>query len=104
MKSIVTDDVNFCFFCGNPASCDHHLIFGTSGRAFAEKYGIKVPVCDSCHTRGEYVTCRIHDNPMAEHLSKMLGQALFEREMVAQGMTKDEARQKMIKEAGRSWL
>jgi hypothetical protein len=48
--------------------------------------------------------CRIHDNPMAEKLSKMLGQALFELEMVSKGMTKDEARQKTIKEAGQSWL
>lgn len=104
MKSIVTNDVNFCFFCGREASCDHHLIFGTSRRDFSEKYGLKVPICDACHTRGEYVVCRIHDNPMAEKLSKMLGQALFELEMVSKGMTKDEARQKTIKEAGQSWL
>ena len=104
MKSIVTDNEKYCIICGKPAFSDHHLIFGTSGRAFSEKYGLTIPICDSCHITGELVTCRIHDNPMSEHLSKMLGQALFEREMVAQGMTKDEARQKMIKEAGRSWL
>lgn len=104
MKSIVTDETRYCFFCGNEASCDHHLIFGTSRRDFSEKYGLKVPICDACHTRGENVVCRIHDNPMAEKLSKMLGQALFELEMVSKGMTKDEARQKTIKEAGQSWL
>lgn len=104
MKSIVTDNKEYCIICGSRATCDHHLIFGTSGRAFSEKYGLKIRLCDACHNTGEYVTCRIHDNPMAEHLSKMLGQAIFEREMVSKGMTKTEARQKMIAEAGRSWL
>ena len=78
MKSIVTDNKTYCIFCGNYATCDHHLIFGTSGRAFSEKYGLKVPICATCHKCGE-IKSRIHDNPMAEHLSKMLGQAMYEQ-------------------------
>lgn len=103
MKSIVTDNKTYCIFCGNYATCDHHLIFGTSGRAFSEKYGLKVPICDTCHNCGE-IKSRIHDNPMAEKLSKMLGQAIFEREMIFQGMTKEKARAKFINEANGSWL
>lgn len=103
MKSVVTG-YDKCFFCGDTATEEHHLIFGTSGRAFSEKYGLKVGICPKCHTRSEYVTCRIHDNVKAEQLSKMLGQAIFEREMIKQGYTQDEARQKMIAECGRSYL
>ena len=41
MKSTVTNLEGYCFFCGNYTSGEHHLIFGTSGRNFAEKYGLK---------------------------------------------------------------
>ena len=104
MKSTVTNLMDYCFFCGGYASAEHHLIFGTSGRSFAEKYGLKVPICDKCHTRSEYVCDRIHDNAMAERLSKMLGQAIFERNMMSQGMSQKEARDKIITEHGRSYL
>lgn len=80
------------------------MIFGTSGRNFAEKYGLKVPICVRCHTQSEYLCDRIHDNPMAERLSKMLGQAIFERDMIAKGMSQKEARDKIITEHGRSYL
>lgn len=104
MKSTITDLEGYCFFCGGYSSGEHHLIFGTSGRAFAEKYGLKVPICARCHTQSEYVTDRIHDNPMAEKLSKMLGQAIFERNMMSHNMSQNDARVLFIKEHGRSYL
>jgi hypothetical protein len=78
MKSIVTNYTNICFFCGRPSECEHHLIFGNGQRSLSEADGIKVPVCNSCHNMGK-VSERIHDNPMAEKLSKMLGQAIWEK-------------------------
>lgn len=80
-KSIVTNVEGICFFCGRPAEGTHHLIFGTAGRACAEKDGLKVPICNNCHNMGE-IERRIHGNPMAERLSKMLGQAVWEREWI----------------------
>lgn len=77
MKSIVTEYDSICFFCGRPAECEHHLVFGVSARDLSEKDGLKVPSCNKCHNMGE-VKCRVHDNPMAEKLSKMLGQAIYE--------------------------
>ena len=77
MDSIVTDYTDTCFFCGRQAEGEHHLIFGTAGRELSEKDGLKVPVCNNCHNMGDKLH-RIHDNPMAEKLSKMLGQAIFE--------------------------
>lgn len=76
-KSIVTDYSEICFFCGRQAEGEHHLIFGTAGRELSEKDGLKVPVCNNCHNMGEPLK-RVHDNPMAEKLSKMLGQAIYE--------------------------
>ncbi len=73
-KSIVTDYKDICFFCGRLAEGEHHLLFGNGTRKLAEEDGLKVPACNQCHTLGT-VTGRIHDNVMAEKLSKMLGQA-----------------------------
>lgn len=77
MKSIVTEYTDICLFCGRPAECEHHLIFGNGLRKLADGDGLKVPSCNKCHNMGQ-INDRIHDNPMAEKLSKMLGQAIWE--------------------------
>ena len=103
-KSTVVQDAykDYCFFCGTPVkNREHHLIFGRN-RKLAEEDGLKVPACDSCHVLGELLK-RIHDNPMAEKLSKMLGQAFFERNECAKGATIDEAREKFRKRYGDSF-
>ena len=80
-KSVITEHPEICIFCGRPAECEHHLIFGTAGRELSEKDGMKVPSCNNCHNMGEMMK-RVHDNPMAERMSKMLGQALWEKEWI----------------------
>lgn len=109
MKSKVTPYEDMCFFCGKPATQTHHLIFGTSARQLADKDGLYVPICDKCHTSSEYVIDRIHDNPMAEKLSKMLGQAMFERNYYKDlwyqlNRDTDEARERFIERYGRSFI
>lgn len=93
-KSIVTEYNNICFFCGCVAECEHHLLFG-SRRELAEQDGLKVPICNRCHNMGK-VTERIHNNPMAEKLSKILGQVIFE--------SKIGTRQDFLKRYGKSYL
>lgn len=78
--SIITQLTEICFFCGRPAECEHHLIFGSGNRPLSDKDGLKVPCCNKCHNMGS-ISERIHDNSMAEKLSKMLGQAIFELEI-----------------------
>lgn len=94
-KSIVTEHEGICAFCGRETEGEHHLIFGTAGRELSEKDGLKLPVCNDCHNMGDKLR-RIHDNPMAERLSKMLGQAIFEGKVG----TRDDFR----KRYGRSYL
>ena len=77
MKSIVTDYTDICFYCGRTAEAEHHLIFGNGLRSLAEKDGLKVPCCNRHHNLGS-IDERIHGNPAAEKLSKMLGQAIWE--------------------------
>lgn len=95
MKSIVTEYPDICFFCGKPAECEHHLIFGNGLRELADQDGLKVPSCNKHHNTGD-ISERIHDNPMAEKLSKMLGQAIWE--------SKYGTREKFRKRYGKSYL
>ena len=91
----MTNDTYACYFCGMPANCEHHLIFGNGLRDLAEEDGLKVPVCDKCHTIGT-LSGRIHDNSAAEKLSKMLGQAIYEKRV--------GTREQFMKRYGRSYL
>lgn len=59
------------------------LVFGTAGRELSEKDGLKVPVCNDCHNMGD-ILCRIHGNPMAERMSKIIGQLAWEKEYALQ--------------------
>lgn len=102
-KGIITEHNKNCLFCGRPCYTEHHFVFGMGIRNLADEDGLKGPVCDACHTIGE-LTGRIHDNPMAEKLSKMMGQLAFEKRKVAEGMTEDEARTAFLKRYGRSYL
>lgn len=113
MKSKVTQYDDICFFCGRPAECTHHLIFGVANRKLCDADGLFVPICAKCHkTDSMYpldILERIHDNSMAEKLSKMLGQAMFERNYYKDlwyqlNRDTDEARKVFIERYGRSYL
>lgn len=93
-----------CAFCGKPLNnrTEHHLLFGKD-RAYAEQDGIKLPVCDNCHTMGKG-TERIHGNIMAEKLSRMMGQLAYEKMKVAEGCSLEEARESFRKRYGKSFL
>lgn len=92
MKSIVTDDMDYCFFCGRPAECKHHLIFGSSNRQKADEDGLIVPACNRCHNMGKVME-RVHDNPMAEKMSRIIGQMAWERSCILEGVPCDLARE-----------
>lgn len=74
---IVTKYNDNCIFCGRPTTEEHHLLFGNGFRKLAEEDGIKVPVCEYCHTKSP-VAQRVHDNTTAEKLSKIAGQLAWE--------------------------
>lgn len=103
MDSILTDNKEYCFFCGSPAECQHHLIFGSSNRQLAEKDGLKVPSCNRCHNMGN-IKERVHENSMAEKMSKMIGQYAWELKTVSSGVRPDLARELFRKRYGKSYL
>ena len=85
-KSIVVDYDNICAVCGKPKECTHHLIFGRGFHNLADEDGLTIPMCNGCHNMQytPFKTAQIHDNSMAESLSKMLGQLAWEENDIAQ--------------------
>lgn len=81
MKSIVCEDNGYCIICGRPKQAIHHLIFGNGMRKEADEEGLTIPICNGCHNMQytAFRTAQIHENSMAEKLSKMLGEATWER-------------------------
>lgn len=96
--------MTICEMCGRPANCTHHLIFGTGLRKLADEDGITMELCNDCHTSAYRICDRIHDNPMAEKFSKILGQERWEKKQIIAGRTEQQARDLFIARYGRSWI
>lgn len=102
--------MKICIICGKPAECKHHLIFGNSRRRLCDEDGITLYMCNEHHNMAAMAVDRIHNNSMAEALSKMLGQAMWERNYVAEGLdlpfphTLEDARRAFIGRYGRNYL
>lgn len=62
-----------CYFCGNPNTEIHHLIFGRGLRELSDKYGLVVPLCRDCHNE-------LHHNKVMMAWSRAEGQRRFEAE------------------------
>ncbi len=101
-NGIITKYGEYCLFCGRPVEAKHHLIGGPN-REKAEEDGLHIPCCNNCHNMGN-VDERIHGNPMAEAMSKMMGQLAWEKRAVAEGQTEDQAREIFRQRYGISYL
>lgn len=102
MKSTVTDVEDTCLLCGGLATQEHHLICGTANRKRSEELGLKIGVCAACHNF-------IHQYGAATRLSKILGQAIFERNYYKDlwyqmNEGENEARDKYREIFGKSYL
>lgn len=88
-----------------PTQTEHHLLFGIGIRELAEEDGVKIPVCDAEHNMAGG-TRQIHDNSIAEKLSKIAGQLAWEKEYYRSlyGNEDDPAREAFRERYGRSYL
>lgn len=91
IKSILTDNLDICFFCGKPRQQIHHVM-NAANKKKSEKYGLLLPVCALCH----YL---IHNNSSDKELNMLavrrLGQRRFE-ELYSRDL--------WIKEFGKNYL
>lgn len=65
-KSIMTDDLEHCYFCGRTPVQFHH-VFGAHNRSHATEDGLFVPLCWECHVK-------VHNEP-SQRLNYKLKQA-----------------------------
>ena len=68
--SLFTDDLNRCYFCGNPKD-DMHEVFGGRNRTTSMKYGLCLPLCRSCHIKYQ-------NDPLFNEIWHIRGQIKFE--------------------------
>lgn len=73
LKSIITKDLDHCYFCGAPEAQIHHIFNGSMKRK-SEKYGLIMPLCMNHHTGAEGV----HTIPGKMTATKEFGQRMFE--------------------------
>lgn len=72
-KSIITNDLEHCYFCGAPYPQMHH-IFNKADKKKSEKYGLMMPLCMNHHTGAE----GIHTFPDKMKATREFGQTMFE--------------------------
>jgi hypothetical protein len=91
MKSIIQEEKK-CFICGQTYWLEsHHCLHGTANRKLAEKYGLKVWLCQE-HHRGN---SGVHKNHMLDLTLKSVAQKKFEE---------THSRKEFIKIFGKSYL
>lgn len=102
--SKVTDYENISAFSQAPAECVHHLISGEGLRKLADEDGLFIPLTHAEHNMSPNGNLyQIHENPPAMKLSKMLGQAVWmmnrmAQELSRQGMSEQEWVEEMKQE------
>lgn len=96
LRSIVTNDLEHCYFCGTDANVEHHhCIHGKIGRKLAIQYHLIVGLCSDCH-RGMY---GVHGKYGYEKDLKLKAEAQqkWEQRRIKKGKsTYDSARQDWI--------
>ena len=70
IKSILTNDMDYCFLCGKPRQHIHHCMNAANPKK-TEKYGLLIPVCSKCHSW-------IHDKDDNMKFVRQIAQRKFE--------------------------
>lgn len=109
--SAVTEYTDISIFSGAPAECHHHLLMGHGIRELADEDGLWIPLTHQEHNMNpDGYAYQIHHNPAAEKLSKMLGQAIWEKEFYRNALKiheeydTDIAREQFRARYGQSWM
>lgn len=73
-ESIIAETLDSCYLCGSKATELHHIFFGGKHRDLSEEYGLKVPLCRSCHNMA-------HKYREVNYMLKEIGQRTFEEKI-----------------------
>ena len=74
-KSILTDNMERCFFCGRPKEHIHEVFYGTDNRQKSIQWGCYIPLCLAHHTGSKN---SVHRNHALDMQLKQITQTKFE--------------------------
>lgn len=94
---MITKYEDYCIICGKPKTDVHHLVFGNAKRRLADADALTMPLCRDHHEQ-------MHNDKAMQVMSHIVGQLFYERNMCAQGLTPDEAREEFRRRYGVSYL
>lgn len=99
MKSIMQEDKNRCFLCGEYPNYNdgplenHHIFFGKGNRPISEKFGLTVKLhAFKCHRLGPN---SVHKNKLVRRALEEAGQRKFEE---------THTREEFVKAFSENWL
>ena len=75
MESIIQSEKE-CYFCGTIENLHCHHCLPGRNRENAEKYGLKIWLCDKHHNMSDF---SVHFNPILMDLTKKIAQLYFEK-------------------------
>lgn len=74
-KSIIQEDLSYCFICGSRRNLELHHVFNASNKKNSEKYGMLVRLCHNHHNEKPYGA---HHNIETRRYLQQKGQKAFE--------------------------
>lgn len=102
MKDSIIVDMKYAVFDlvdGTPCVERHH-VFGGSNRSKSDEDGLWVPLTKAHHTG----KMSVHMNHEMNVMCHIIGQLAYEKHIVAEGYTEEEAREKFRDRYGKSYL
>ena len=88
-----------CYKCGAwTYTEEHHVFHGTANRRIADREGLIVYLCRSCHSE-------VHDrNTGLDLVLERDGQTVWEKKYMEQGHTAEEARKEFMRLFGKNYI
>lgn len=86
---------------GTPNAERHHVFEGHRWRHLADIDGLWIPLSRKNH---QDARCSAHGCKLVKTLLHIIGQLAYEKHLVAQGMTEEEARMAFLKRYGEKFL
>lgn len=101
-KSILDTRKGKCFLCGQYGMTEkHHIFGGVANRRLSEQDGLWVYLCLDHHN---IPPDGVHFNPQNAEKLHRIGQEAYEKKMVEEGLSADEARKEFMQRYGKNYL
>lgn len=104
MKDSIIIDMEYADYDiidGTPNPERHHIFEGVRWRHLADCDGLWIPLSHKNHQDSK---CSAHGCKYVKTLLHIIGQLAYEKHLVAEGMTEEEARQAFLKRYGEKFL